>query len=109
MPQSPDIGYNLDRVFLISKFLVNSYIKENCHNSRTNDETDMKLGPATMLHTRNKTTPKKLGDDVMSENFDVIVIFLICGEFGALQKPNARRIFCITYIFINSDLISCKH
>ena len=43
-----------------------SLIKENCHNSRTNDDTDMKLGPVTKLDKRNKTTSKKKDDDIMS-------------------------------------------
>ena len=36
-PQSPDIGQN-----------------ENCHNTRTSNDTDMKLGPVTKLDKRNK-------------------------------------------------------
>ena len=35
----------------------------------------MKLGPVTNFGKRNKTTSKKINDDVMSENCDVIVIF----------------------------------
>ena len=37
----------------------------------------MKVGPVTKIHKRNKTTSKKLGDDVMSANCDAIAIFLI--------------------------------
>ena len=40
-------------------------IKENCHNSRTSDDVDMKLGPVTKLGKRNKTTSKKFDVDVM--------------------------------------------
>ena len=40
---------------------------------------DMKLGPVTKLDKRNKTKSKKFGDDVMSENCDVIAIFSIYG------------------------------
>ena len=50
-------------------------IKENCYNSRTSDDIDMKLGPVTKLGTRDKTTSKKFDVDIMSENCDVIVIF----------------------------------
>ena len=39
---------------------VQSLIKENCHNSRTSDDTDMKLGPVTKPDKRNKTTSKNL-------------------------------------------------
>ena len=38
----------------------------------------------------------------MSENCGVIVIFPIYGQFGAIQKPDFGRVFCKTYIFINS-------
>ena len=40
----------------------------------------------------------------MLENFDVIVIFLICGQFGAIRKLDSRRIVCKTYFFINKSL-----
>ena len=66
-----------------------SLIKGNCHNSRTSDDTDMKLGPVTKLDKRNKTSSKKFDDEVMSENYDVIVIFLIYVKFGAIQKPDS--------------------
>ena len=42
-PQSSDIGQNY---FWFPDFW-SSLIKENCHNSRTSDEIDMKLGPVT--------------------------------------------------------------
>ena len=52
----------------------------------------MKLGPVTKIDKRNKTTSKKFDDDVMSENWDVIVIFPILGYFGAIRKPDSGRI-----------------
>ena len=53
-PQSPDIGQNTGRG--ISKFRISgqSLIKENCYNSRTSDDIDMKLGPVTKLDKRNE-------------------------------------------------------
>ena len=51
----------------------------------------MKLGTVTKLDMRDKTTSKKFDDDVMSENCDVIVIFRIFGQFGAVQKPDSRH------------------
>ena len=69
----------------------------------------MKLGPVTKLDKRNKTTSKKFDDDVMSENCDVIVIFPIYSQFGAIWKPDSGRIVCKTYIFINSNLLSYKN
>ena len=57
--QSLEIGQNSDGG--ISDFWISgqSLIKENCHNSRTSDDIDMKLGPVTKLDKRNKTTLKK--------------------------------------------------
>ena len=46
----------------ISDFRISgqSLIKENCHNSRTSDNIDMKLGPVIKIDKRNRTTSKKL-------------------------------------------------
>ena len=69
----------------------------------------MKPWQKTKLDKRNKTTSKKFGDDVMSENYDVIGIFLIYGQFGAIWKPEFGRIVCKTYISTNSNLLSYKN
>ena len=69
----------------------------------------MELGPVTKLDKRNKRASEKFGDDVMSENCDVIVIFLIYGKSGAFQKPDSGCIVCKIYIFINSNLLSNKN
>ena len=69
----------------------------------------MKLGSETKLKKKNKTTSKKIDDDVMSENCDVIVISPIWGQFGAIWKPDSGRIVYKTYIFINSNLSSYKN
>ena len=45
----------------------------------------------------------------MSANFDVIVIFMIYGQFGAIRKPDSGRIVCKTYIFINSNILFYKN
>ena len=45
----------------------------------------------------------------MSKNCDVIAIFSIYGQFGAIWKPDSGRIVCKTYIFINSNLFSYKN
>ena len=68
----------------------------------------MKLGPVTKLDKGNKITSKKVDDGVMSANSDLIVIFPIYGQFGAIRKSDSGRIVCKTYIFINSNLLSCK-
>ena len=69
----------------------------------------MKIRPVTKLDTRNKTASKKIDDDVMSENCDVIVIFLVYSQFGAIRKLDTRRIVCKIYIFININLLSYKN
>ena len=69
----------------------------------------MKLGTINKFDKRKKTASKKLDDDVMSENCDVIVIFLIYDRYGAIQKPDSGRIVCKTYIFTNSNLLSYKN
>ena len=48
----------------------------------------MKLGPVTKLDKKNKTTSKKIDNDIMSENCDVIVFF----KFLANLEQSGGRI-----------------
>ena len=98
--QSPDIGQNSDRGISDFRIFGQSLIKENCHNSRTSNDIDINVGPVTKHDKRNKTTSKKIDDDAMSKNCDVIAIFLIYGQFRAIRKPDSGRTVCNTYIFI---------
>ena len=66
----------------------------------------MKLRPVTEIDKRNETQSKTFYDDVILVNSDVIVIFAIYGKFGAIQKPDFRRIVYETYIFIESNLFT---
>ena len=68
----------------------------------------MTLGPVTKHDKRNKTALKKIDDDVMSENCEIIVIFPVYVQFGAIKKPDSGHIVCKTYIFSNSNLLSYK-
>ena len=77
LPQSPDIGQGSDEGIYNFWISGQSLIKENSRNSRTSDDIDMKLGPATKIDKNNKKTFKKFNDDIMSENCDVIVLFSI--------------------------------
>ena len=61
-------------VFPISGFLVNLLINKKCQNSRTSGDIDTKLGPKTKLDEW-ITTMLKINDDLMSANYDVIVIY----------------------------------
>ena len=45
----------------------------------------------------------------MSNNGDVIAIFPIYNQFGAIRKPDSGRIVCKIYIFINRNLLSYKN
>ena len=69
----------------------------------------MKRGPVTNLDKRKKTRSKKFDYDVISENYDVIIIFPIYGQSGAIPKPDSRRIVCKIYVFIKSNLLSYKN
>ena len=69
----------------------------------------MKPGPVTKLDKGNKTSSKKIDDNVMSAICNVIVTFLIYGQFGAIRKPYSGRIVCKYYIFTNSNLLSCRN
>ena len=71
------------------KKIISNY---KSHKSVISDDIDMKLGPITKLDKIKKTTSKKIDDDFMSPNCDVIVIFRIYGQFGAFLKPNSGRI-----------------
>ena len=45
----------------------------------------------------------------MSKNCDIIIIFPIYGQFGAIWKLDSARIVCKTYIVINSNFLSYKN
>ena len=64
----------------------------------------MKLGPVTKFDKRYKITSKNVDYDVMSVNFDVIVIFRIFSQFGAVRKPDCAA--CKSYVSSNSNLLS---
>ena len=69
----------------------------------------LKYGPVTKLGKTNKTSSKKFDDKVMSTNCDIIVIFPIYSQFGAVWKPDSKRIVFKIFIFINSNLLSYKN
>ena len=69
----------------------------------------MKLRPVTKLDKKNKITSKKFDVDVMSGNCDVIVIFWIFGQFGAVRRPDSGQRIRKSYVFSNSNLLSYKN
>ena len=68
----------------------------------------MKLGSVTKLDNRNKTASKKFDVDVMSKNCDVIVVFRVFGQFGAVRRPDSGHRVCKSYVFSKSNLLSYK-
>ena len=69
----------------------------------------MKVGLVTKLGKRKKETSKKTRDDVMSKNYDIIVIFSIFCQFGAIWKPDSGRRVCKIYVCNNSNHSSYKN
>ena len=69
----------------------------------------MKLGPVTKLDKRNKITSKKFDVDVMSTNYDVIVIFRIFDQFRAVQRADSGHRVYKSYVFSNSNLLPYKN
>ena len=108
-PQSPCTGQNSDEG--ISNFWTSaqSFINENCYNSRTSHDIDIKRRPVTKLDKKNSSTSETFDDDIMPSNCDVIVFFLIYGQFAAIRRPESGRMVYKTYIFINNNLLSYKN
>ena len=46
----------------------------------------MKLESVTKIHNRNETTLKKIDDDIILKNCEIIVIFPIYDLFGVMRK-----------------------
>ena len=92
----------------VGRGIWSTLIKENCYNSRTSDDIDMKLGPVTKIDKRNKKKSKKIDNDVVSESCDVIVIFRIFGKFRAGCTPDSGQRVCRSYVFSNSNLLAYK-
>ena len=60
LSKSPDMWHNSDGGISDFRIPGQSLIKGNCHNSRTSEDIDMKVGPVTKPDKRNKTTSKIL-------------------------------------------------
>ena len=79
---------------VISDFRISgqSLIKENCHNSKTSYDIDMKLGPVTKCDKRNKVTSKRFGNDVMLANYNVIVFSDLWPIWSNSRITNAKSV-----------------
>ena len=60
----------------------------------------MKLKPVTKIDKTNKQSQKKIDDDVISANYDIIFSFRNYGQFEAIQRRDSGRIVCKTYILL---------
>ena len=58
MPQSPDIGQNSDGGIFDLQISGQPSIEENCHNSRTSNDSEVKLGPITKLEKKTRQYQK---------------------------------------------------
>ena len=69
----------------------------------------MKLEIVTKIDKRHTATLQKSDNDVMSAKYDVIVVFPIYGQFGAIRKPDFGGMSCKIWNFINSTFSSYKN
>ena len=89
-PSLQILGKTQTGVYPISRFLVNPFlIKENCHNSRTSADADMKLGPVSKLDKRKKNPVKKVSQWLHVKN---IVTSLSFFRFMANLELSRSRI-----------------
>ena len=89
LSQSPDIGQNSDGGISDFRISGQSLIKENCHNSRTNDDIDMKLGPVINLTIETKQRQK----NVSMVSCQKIVTSLSFFQFMAnLEQSGSRNL-----------------
>ena len=85
--QSSDIGQNSDGGISDFRISGQSLINENCHNFRTSDDNDMKLGPATKLDKRKKTTSKNLR---LTSCRKIVTLLSFFGFFANLEQSGHR-------------------
>ena len=75
-------------------------IKENCHNSRTSDDVEIKLRPATKPDKRNKTTSKQFDDYIKLGNCDEIVIFFNLRPICSNHIPDALSVKLMVLLIV---------
>ena len=87
--QSLDLGQYSDGDIFDFWIFGQSFINENCHNSRTSHDIDIKLGLVTKLDKRN---------EARSKNCDVIVFFPTYCQFADIRKPDSGILAYKSYI-----------
>ena len=113
-PHSPDIeDFNLvhcikksrnlePKTSFFVQWLFKYHINENCYNSRSSNDIDMKFRPVTKLDKRNKTTSKRFDDGVVSANCDVFLIF----HFSADLKQSGNRYWDTWFIILEFSSVA---
>ena len=86
--QSADIGQNPDGGISDFRIFSQSFINENCHNSRSSHDTDMKLGLVTKLDKRNTATSKKFDET----SYRQVATSLSFFQFMTYLQPSGIRI-----------------
>ena len=104
-PQSPDIGQNSDGNISDFWFSDQSLINKNCHNLRTSNDIDMKLGPVTNFDKRNKTMLKNLIMMLCRYSTRSASFFQFMTDF----EQSRSLILNALFIFININLLSYKN
>ena len=106
-PSLQILGKTQIEVFLISRFLVDPLLKKSVV---TPEPLILTWTSASNQNWEEKQNIwwKKLYDDVMSANCDFTVIFLVHGQFTAIQKPDSKLLVCKAYIFIKVTLYVTK-
>ena len=56
-----------------------------------------------------KELQKNISDGVMLENCDIIAIFRIFGQFGAVRRRDSGHRVFKCYVFSNSNFLSYKN
>ena len=85
------------------RIFTQSLTNEYCYNSRTSNDIDIKLRTLTKLGQRNTTKSKQLTTTSCRQ----IVTSFFFGFMANLEQSGSRigRLFCNTYIFINSKVV----
>ena len=99
LSQFPGIGQNSDGDISDFQIFVQPFIIENCDNSRTSHDIDIKPGLVIKLDKRNSTPSKKFDKGVMSTKFDIIVFFPIYGQVASIRKPWSIEAWSIKLTF----------
>ena len=107
--ECPDIRQNSGGVISDFRISSQSFIKEICHNSRTSNDNEMKLGPITKLNKRNMAMSKNLTMTSCRQIVSSLSFFQFMAKFGAIRKPDCGRMVCKSDIFINNNLTKTEN